>query len=236
MKQQERKDDAVSPVIGVMLMIVVTVVIAAVITMFATGMAGESTATTPVALVEADVSQHKGGNLQYFNLVHKGGDEMKLDNLQVIIEPIGGATSSGIILERTVNKIPLTENLFYKDECEGMELNVKAMAEEYGLTYEKIESSGNGFGLSVPGKTGDDIVVSTGDRIKVPIKFSSEGVTFKILENGATMSISKYAPAGNLNDGGIDSDIEKGVLVKWTLSDTRTNGVIAKGEFVVPEA
>ena len=230
MKQQERKDDAVSPVIGVMLMIVVTVVIAAVITMFATGMAGESTATTPVALVEADVSQHKGGNLQYFNLVHKGGDEMKLDNLQVIIEPIGGATSSGIILERTVNKIPLTEDPAYQQKCEDMELEIQG----YGLTYEKIESSGNGFGLSVPGKTGDDIVVSTGDRIKVPIKFSSEGVTFKILENGATMSISKYEPAGNLSDGDIDSNIESGVLIKWTLSDTRTNGVIAKGEFIVP--
>ncbi|MBQ2772178.1 MAG: type IV pilin N-terminal domain-containing protein [Methanocorpusculum sp.] len=229
MKQQERKDDAVSPVIGVMLMIVVTVVIAAVITMFATGMAGESTATTPVALVEADVSQHKGGYLQYFNLVHKGGDEMKLDNLQVIIEPIGGATSSGIILERTVNKIPLTKNQFYKDECEGKELEVIG----FGVPYEKIESSGNGFGLSVPGKTGDDIVVSTGDRIKVPIKFSSEGVTFKV--NGFTYaSISKYQAGGNLNDGGMDSDIESGVLVKWTLSDTRTNGVIAKGEFIVP--
>ena len=54
MKRQKRNEDAASPVIGVMLMLVVTVVIAAVITAFATGMAGESTATTPMALLEAD--------------------------------------------------------------------------------------------------------------------------------------------------------------------------------------
>ena len=47
MKRQKRNEDAASPVIGVMLMLVVTVVIAAVITAFATGMAGDSTSTTP---------------------------------------------------------------------------------------------------------------------------------------------------------------------------------------------
>ena len=50
----ERRDDAVSPVIGVMLLLVVTVVIAAVVVTFGTGLAGDSTATTPMALYEAD--------------------------------------------------------------------------------------------------------------------------------------------------------------------------------------
>ena len=35
------------------------------------------------------------------------------------------------------------------------------------------------------------------------------------------------------DDGSFD-DIDSDSLVKWTLSDTRTNGVIAKGEFIVP--
>lgn len=38
----ERKEDAVSPVVGVMLMLVVTIIIAAVVSGFAGGLAGEA--------------------------------------------------------------------------------------------------------------------------------------------------------------------------------------------------
>ena len=51
MRKEKTKEDAVSPVIGVMLLLVVTVVIAAVVVGFSTGLAG-STETTPTALFE----------------------------------------------------------------------------------------------------------------------------------------------------------------------------------------
>lgn len=167
MKHQENRDDAVSPVIGVMLMLVVTVVIAAVVVAFATGMAGDSTATTPMALLDADNPLVEEDVLKSFDIVHKGGDELALENIQVKIEPSGSRQSWGIILMRTG---------------------------ETDLTV----SSGQ--------KT-----VSTGDRIKVPVDTNRNIHT---------------------ND---DDNIEHGCLVKWTVSDVRTNGVIAKGEFVVPE-
>ena len=167
------KDDAVSPVIGVMLMLVVTVVIAAVVVAFATGMAGDSTATTPMALLDADNLQLgkdvEDGNtyLKSFDIVHKGGDELALENIQIKIEPgSGSGFSQGIILMRT-----------------GADLTVSA----------------------------GDKTVSTGDRIKVPVNTDKNIVT---------------KGDDNINPGG---------LVKWTVSDTRTTGVIAKGEFVVPE-
>ncbi|MBE6506497.1 MAG: type IV pilin [Methanocorpusculum parvum] len=173
MKQHKRKEDAVSPVIGVMLMLVVTLVIAAVVTAFATGMAGDSTATTPMALFEAGNQQVVSGSvgdrqtylLQTFDLVHKGGDEIELENIKVVIDPKGGMASYGIMVVKTKSD------------------------------------------LTVPGKTGDDVVLSTGDRIRI-----------------------------KLNTGSDHEKSETGSLVKWTLSDTRTNGVIAKGEFVVPKA
>ena len=162
MKRQERNEDAISPVIGVMLMLVVTVIIAAVITAFATGMAGESTTTTPMALLEADNQQMTGDLLHTFDIVHKGGDEIALENIQVVIEPSGSDSSYGILLVRTAAN------------------------------------------LDVQGKTGEDIIVSTGDRFRI-----------------------------TLNPGSADEQIKKGNLVKWTVSDIRTTGVIGKGEFVV---
>ena len=60
MNLKERKEDAVSPVIGVMLMLVVTIVIAAVVAAFAGGLATE-TESAPVAVLDADV--YEGANL-----------------------------------------------------------------------------------------------------------------------------------------------------------------------------
>ena len=53
--------------------------------------------------------------------------------------------------------------------------------------------------------------VSTGDRIRVHV----------LDPNNSYNSLEYMAP---------------GVTVKWTVSDVRTTGIIAKGEFVVPEA
>ena len=50
----KKSDDAISPVIGVMLMLVVTVVIAAAVTIFATGVVGETEAA-PVAVLDVDI-------------------------------------------------------------------------------------------------------------------------------------------------------------------------------------
>ena len=179
MKHLKIKEDAASPVIGVMLMLVVTVVIAAVIAGFATGMAGDSTATTPMALLEADNPQlhpdlydYGSGKsvLNTFDIVHKGGDSMVLENIQVVLEPVGGS-QYGIILVRNGD-------------------------------YEYDEH------MAVLGKEslGKEATVSTGDRIRVNVYISS---SYEWMSSGTT--------------------------VKWTVSDVRTTGVIAKGEFVVPE-
>jgi FlaG/FlaF family flagellin (archaellin) len=227
----KKSDDAVSPVIGVMLMLVVTVVIAAVITAFATGMAGDSTTTTPMALIEADTPQ-VSGVLQSFDLVHKGGDEMKLENLQVIIEPIGESGNTGITLKRTGTSEGGELNPDYEDERQGLVglyEDLKGMGENVRL----IESGGKS--LSVPGKTGEDIVVSTGDRIRVPVKASAEGLTLEGNNGERWVLINSANKYYSSTDEGDNNNIGPGILVKWTLSDVRTTGVIAKGEFVVPE-
>lgn len=174
MKHQKRSEDAVSPVIGIMLMLVVTIVIAAVITAFATGMAGDST-TTPMALLEADNPQlTTEGYLNTFDIVHKGGDEMILENIQIVVTPTGG-DNTGI-----------------------------------GLVLKGGELFNGEYKLKVLGKenSGADAVISTGDRIRV-----------------------QY-----LQDGTGDFNHKDGDIMTWTVSDVRTTGVIAKGEFVVPKA
>jgi len=215
MNLYKKRDDAVSPVIGVMLMLVVTIVIAAVVVTFGTGMAEDATVTTPMALYEVDNIIVKDGLLQTIDLVHKGGDEMNLENLQVVLEPIGNHDGSGILHVRTgASKEGLIPGFI---ESEQM--------------YEGDILAGDIQMLTVPGKSGDSVSISTGNRIRVDVQY--DGLWAMWYEDEELMN--KDGSDFRLEEGEM-SKIIPGDLVKWTLSDTRTNGVIAKGEFVVPKA
>jgi len=116
MISKNKNEDAVSPVIGVMLMLVVTVVIAAVVVGFSTGLAG-STGTTPTAMFEVsniEVSSNSGDYqplLAHVNFRHKGGDVIPLEDILIQLESVGGE-NSGLILgleaEDVQNSIDLT--------------------------------------------------------------------------------------------------------------------------------
>ena len=61
MKKTEQKDDAVSPVVGVMLMLVVTIIIAAVVAAFAGGLA-TSTEKAPTAVLDVTIKNYDASN------------------------------------------------------------------------------------------------------------------------------------------------------------------------------
>ena len=77
MNLKERNEDAVSPVIGVMLMLVVTIVIAAVVAAFAGGIATD-TEPTPSVVLTADV--YKSGKVTIQSL---SGDRLEIAKLDV---------------------------------------------------------------------------------------------------------------------------------------------------------
>lgn len=74
-------ETAVSPVVGVMLMLVVTIVIAAVVSAFAGGFSG-GVKKSPQCTIEAtpDISNH------VISFEHKGGDPFSLDEIEVVFQ------------------------------------------------------------------------------------------------------------------------------------------------------
>lgn len=72
-------DDAVSPVIAVMLMLVVTIVIAAIVSGFAGGMI-QTDDKAPQATIQGKFSQSTG-----LELIHTGGDELVTKDIQIIL-------------------------------------------------------------------------------------------------------------------------------------------------------
>ncbi|MBQ4134982.1 MAG: type IV pilin N-terminal domain-containing protein [Methanocorpusculum sp.] len=86
----KKKEDAVSPVIGVMLMLVVTIVIAAVVAAFAGGLATE-TESAPVVVLDADVYAN-GNNAATLTLRSLSGDNLDAADVSIKIQDLEGKT------------------------------------------------------------------------------------------------------------------------------------------------
>ena len=90
MNLKERKEDAVSPVIGVMLMLVVTIVIAAVVAAFAGGL-GSDVEMAPTAAL--DIDAHANGKLKITSL---SGEALTTKEITVkVTDASGNAFGSG---------------------------------------------------------------------------------------------------------------------------------------------
>lgn len=78
-----KNDEAVSPVIGVILMVAITVILAAVIAAFVFGM-GTPTATPQASLKikEAKVGSPSANNI---TIEHRGGDALKLADVKLVV-------------------------------------------------------------------------------------------------------------------------------------------------------
>lgn len=81
--KKSNKEDAVSPVIGVMLMLVVTIVIAALVSSFASGIT-TSQDRAPVVTLDVKISAAEGGMSKYVQIEHLGGETLKLGEVRIV--------------------------------------------------------------------------------------------------------------------------------------------------------
>lgn len=98
----ERKEDAVSPVVGVMLMLVVTIIIAAIVSGFAGGLAGDTKAA-PVTSIDVGFMQDDGGmgptHVEWKMVFeHLSGDAIPTKDIEIITYY---SLSNGTILKNT---------------------------------------------------------------------------------------------------------------------------------------
>jgi len=79
-KQLIHDDDAVSPVIGVILMVAITVILAAVIASFVLGLGDQAQQATPQASFSWD---YEGGGTDTVTITHDGGDSIEARELYI---------------------------------------------------------------------------------------------------------------------------------------------------------
>lgn len=138
------QEEAVSPVVGVMLMLVITIIIAAVVSAFAGGLWG-NTEKAPVVTIQASLNLSKDGG--YLNFTHYGGDPFQLRDIKIIVND-QSSTESMMLTNITSNvkliKIP------YKDEEEGSNPGLIRAGDRFGTnTTDKFFYSDNEYRWSI---------------------------------------------------------------------------------------
>jgi len=158
----QEKECAVSPVVGVMLMLVVTIIIAAVVAGFSGGMAG-STSKSPQVSIKADYSQSEGMTIH-----HMGGDVINTLNTKVYVAPTNdfagydqlrwAVNTSELMVSKTSGDRPWYDSTISANDNartfqpgEVAVVNVNNLSEVQPQTYQTDYPDDSGFGAT----TGD---------------------------------------------------------------------------------
>jgi flagellin-like protein len=138
----ERSDDrAVSPVIGVVLMVAITVILASVIGTFVLDMGRNAAQTAPQASLSVSVD----ASTDNVTIEHDGGDAVDAENTRVIIEHANG---SSITFDPARSSATLTVG-------DAVEASVDGQA--MGGVWSSMTTAGDGYGIE------------SGQRIEVTI-------------------------------------------------------------------
>ena len=127
------RDDAVSPVIGVMLMLSITIILAAVLMAFAGGMADTKPATPSVDLSAAFV---KNGSDIVLCVSHDGGDALNPDDIKVTAY-VRNAAASG---EQLIIKDLIGDDTAW-NAGETLVIDKDKTAELLGLAAEAVNTA-----------------------------------------------------------------------------------------------
>ena len=92
-------DDAVSPVIGVILMVAITVILAAVIGTFVLGLGGQVQDTAPNAQFTFSQEDTDGDSVDDLKMTHDGGQNVMTSNIKVVNDNEDYTTGSPTICQ-----------------------------------------------------------------------------------------------------------------------------------------
>src|SRR5574341_1826962 len=103
MKMFRRDEEAVSPVIGVILMVAITVILAAVIAAFVFGLGGSTEKAPTASVVVANNPDTTGYDLK---INHKGGDTLKGGDWKLsVVNASGTGTSPIFVTSASTNNL-----------------------------------------------------------------------------------------------------------------------------------
>ncbi len=229
---QKKSEDAVSPVIGIMLMLVVTIIIAGVIAVFGTGMVG-NTETAPNVVLDVKILSNtlsldgEIGTLHGpdFQILHVAGDSLDTDEIEI---QMAWTDSTGTDHYSTYSAAAF--------KASGVSLSSNREQPMYVKT--KVPDMFTTEGYATYGSTGynyyfGDVILTPGLRLTATTDYLSDGVANKgspfmdvIFNNGVSMS-------GGPDNQGVMQYLPVGTTVEITILHIPSDTIIYEKEVIV---
>jgi hypothetical protein len=235
----KKKDDAVSPVVGVMLMLVVTIVIAAMVSAFAGGLGSNQEKVPQASIVakevviqgvrDTDSSAPPGGAYGegfarpdqgetnaapdiYVLFQHNGGDSLNLDRVEMHLSKLS-EPQVGTLISRALT--PQTgPNLVASQSTNGATIGDKSLISGFSQSWSKYLEK-------YPDKT--STVITPGDQFVLHADY------------GARDNNGRDEVAWLKEGGSYALPIREGDVLTYDLIDTASKKVITSGQIFVPE-
>lgn len=194
------KDAAVSPVVGVMLMLVVTIIIAAVVSAFSGSLASEQHKTPQTSISARSIIQGFGGSEQYngFLFENTGGDTFALNDIAVQLQT-----------QDTKYTLTAADKVNWSDS---------AVCLPSGITYN------GGYFQKVGNTSAIDITIAPGDKFMLYADQSSPATSYA--GYGDFAAAIKWKPVGV--QGGFS--VYQNTKVQYKIIDKASSRVISSGE------
>jgi FlaG/FlaF family flagellin (archaellin) len=216
--------EAVSPVVGVMLMLVVTIIIAAVVSAFAGGIAGEEIKTPQASIVAKEIA------------INEAYDD---DTNNWAPDPIAGKCSDVYVVFEHVGGDPLNLNniaiylgsMKYQHE-KSVISNAMTSSTDTALTGFKTDIASafsNDWATYIEGYPDHATVIATGDRFVLHADFVNS------MMNVSSHHITRQNLGWQNDDAGTAFKVENGDYLTYEIMDKESQKVICSGQIVVPE-
>jgi FlaG/FlaF family flagellin (archaellin) len=235
MKLVIKKDDAVSPVVGVMLMLVVTIIIAAVVSAFAGGITGDvqkapqasvvptefvvkgiidtdtaSSSTFGQGIAKPDQGATNPAADVYVVFEHKGGDPLNLDMVEMDLGKLSEPQLSSVVSRALTPQIG--PNLFTSQGnfgTIGLNASISGWNAGWGKYLEKYPDRSS-------------VIIAPGDRFVLHADY------------GAKVPSGQYIN-WQQQGGAYPFPIKQGDVLTYDLIDKSSKKVICSGQIAVPE-
>jgi len=222
MKHMIKRDEAVSPVVGVMLMLVVTIIIAAVVSAFAGGLAGETNKAPQASLVAKEIVVNEAYDADKTN---SDPDPVtgKCSDVYVVFEHMGG---DGINL----NDIDIhLGSLKYPHE-KSVIANMKAAnTTAYGAHSDINSAFSKNWTQYICGFPDGGSLISPGSRFALHADYVRERVdSVNVKNNFKRISWRPDGAAGAFS-------VDVGDYLTYDIIDRQTKKSISSGQILVPD-
>lgn len=201
---RQMTSDAVSPVVGVMLMLVVTIIIAAVVSAFAGGVAGDKQKTPQASVVAKPVIQ----DIQDSDTATWGPNY-----------PSGFTAKNGILFENKGGDVFSLNDVNIELEDNGVTMIVTSSDELPSGTCLPSGTTSGGYFVKVGGATLSDKIISPGDKFMFYADnnyIGSDGTKYLLWTFDSGYA---YGPVNN--------------LFTFSIIDKKSGGTISKGQFLL---